>query len=869
MNEITNNNALISVITSSNNIAKKKPSTPDYQPGKFYKGTYQVHSVQTANDLNNLIQGLNSKQSLMLGVPKNDSITGNMVTKKNKEFNPNAIARTKDDITWNPLKEGYLLIDIDDGDVPGMSLDTVHDVRNLLMDYDKSLTNNNLLILPSSSQRYDLNVKSWHVYIGCTGMCQVTVKNYADALQSISWNKGHGAIKISSSGSQLVRQSFDYAVFSAERLALESVFSDNPQTVFYQIDPFIQEGNLKDLTIKLSTNFTRSNKLIEQAKIKSLPEALRIRKEKKEAKIQELLNSGIGTNEAIQIVTTMYDEKKIHEDTIIIFNEEIEGSKKYSAGYVKVNSKKFEGKYCCDPYSIEDGSSKAYILAGGNIYSHKHGGYKITLMASVNLILDKVETLTIPSSASEKKLIVNDIQNLCTSSNISKDEIRDIADTLKTKGLIKRIPEFTVKRDSIYELGADSKLLNTDKNLNTLLDKYSFFISYDEILKEVSVKHVDLNENVDNIIDTSLSIISSFAEREGLPKPIVNDHLNALCLNKYAVNPLKYMIEEAVKEYDGKDYIKEFVDALNINSSDSYKREIITRWGIEAIAAWYHDLNEYVNKDAKLKFENVLVLLGAQGLNKTKLLSELLNFEDYGKYFKEGVKVNPTDKDSVKQAVSAGLVEIGELDASFRKADIADLKAFFSKTNDEVRLPYDRTSSKYKRRTAFAATVNSYYFLVDNTGNRRYWVLELLDIDFKKIVAINMKMLWGQLGRMFLEGKKWWFDDKDVNDRVYLEEINTIHRRHQQTTSMEDYALELVSKIKNTHTGSSAQYSPTKLLKLFGVINPNKVQLNEFKTSLLKYDMKPNGSGMYYIPKVDMDSPQRVSGGYSYPQISC
>ena len=841
------NSQAITVITSDTPIAKQKPSTPEYQAGVFYNGTYQVYAVDSMSALKDMvITPLTKNQSLVLGIPKDGSKQGKMTTLKHKTT-ADAIARAKEDIDWNPFGNGYILIDIDGGDVPGMDLQTVDEVQDLLISYDSRLESVGMLILPSSSQKYDVNDKSYHVLISCKNMTQSSVTNYAKALQSIAWNKAQGSIKISKSGSLLIRQLFDMAVFSPERLVLESVFGSNPTVVFHHIEPLVQEGIPLNLSTPLKCDFRKSNQRIEQAKLKVLPEALKIRAEHKAKRIQTFVDSGMDEMDAVKSATMMYDEKRIAEDVVIIFNEEIDGKKEHTAGYVKVNPEAFTGMYCADPYSIEDGTQKAQVLSDGNIYSHKHGGYTIELMPSVDLIIDKVEKVFAPNSKDEQKLFIKTIKSLCSLSDIDKEEIQDIAQALKDKGYIKRLPEFKITRKSIYELGSNGMPLNTERNLEILLQKHYFNIGYDEILKEVSVVHPELNSRVDNIIDTSLSLISSYAEREGLPKTIAKDHMNAICLNKYAVNPLTAMVEEAMREYDGKDYIKEFVDALNVNASDGYKYEIFKRWGIEAISAWYHDKAVFKNPNAKLKFENVLVLLGAQGLNKTKLLSELLNFEEYDKYFKEGVKVNPSDKDSVKQAVSAGLVEIGELDATFRKADIADLKAFFSKTVDELRLPYDRASSRYRRRTVFAASVNAHFFLNDPTGNRRYWVFELLDIDFKKIDSMNMKMLWGQLGHMFFEGQKWWFDDKDVDDKNFLDEINLIHRRHQQTTSMDDYALELVQRLESATT-PKIQMSPTRILELFGVKAPSKVQINEFKSALKNHDIEPNNSGSYYIP---------------------
>ena len=52
--------------------------------------------------------------------------------------------------------------------------------------------------------------------------------------------------------------------------------------------------------------------------------------------------------------------------------------------------------------------------------------------------------------------------------------------------------------------------------------------------------------------------------------------------------------------------------------------------------------------------------------------------KDMDAYIKDGITLNPSDKDSVMQCVRNWIVELGELDATFRKSDIASLKSFIN-----------------------------------------------------------------------------------------------------------------------------------------------------------------------------------------------
>ena len=117
--------------------------------------------------------------------------------------------------------------------------------------------------------------------------------------------------------------------------------------------------------------------------------------------------------------------------------------------------------------------------------------------------------------------------------------------------------------------------------------------------------------------------------------------------------------------------------------------------------------------------------------------------------------LNPRNKDSVKIAASHWLVELGELDATFKQGQIADLKAFLSTEADELRLPYAQGYSKFKRRTAFIGTVNQDKFLKDATGNRRYLALEC-GKGFPMWSADAVDQLWAQVWARYISGAQWW-----------------------------------------------------------------------------------------------------------------
>src|SRR5690606_1586799 len=137
--------------------------------------------------------------------------------------------------------------------------------------------------------------------------------------------------------------------------------------------------------------------------------------------------------------------------------------------------------------------------------------------------------------------------------------------------------------------------------------------------------------------------------------------------------------------WDGHSRLEQFYDTITAANQDQpgvehLKQTLMRRWMIACVAAAY--------MPDGISSPGVLTLQGDQYLGKTKwfksLVPESLDLVVDGKILR------PDDKDSVKQCVSYWLVELGELDSTFRKSDVAQLKAFLTKRSDTLRMAYAR-----------------------------------------------------------------------------------------------------------------------------------------------------------------------------------
>ena len=138
-------------------------------------------------------------------------------------------------------------------------------------------------------------------------------------------------------------------------------------------------------------------------------------------------------------------------------------------------------------------------------------------------------------------------------------------------------------------------------------------------------------------------------------------------------------IRDRGKPWDGVDRLVS-VYATLIHRADfpeKLKQSLMYRWLLSAVAA--------ALKPSGFKARGVLTLQGPQSIGKTSWISALIP----DAILREGVlkldhHLDAGNKDSIITAVCHWIVEIGELDSSFKK-DIARLKGFLTADRDKVR----------------------------------------------------------------------------------------------------------------------------------------------------------------------------------------
>ncbi len=119
------------------------------------------------------------------------------------------------------------------------------------------------------------------------------------------------------------------------------------------------------------------------------------------------------------------------------------------------------------------------------------------------------------------------------------------------------------------------------------------------------------------------------------------------------------------------------------------------------------------------KFDTCCVLRGPQGIGKSTAWRILASPE----WFCDTPQENEKD---LKLAIhSCWVYELAELDAVTGKKEAAQVKAMLSSPVDRFRPPYGSGMETHPRRSIMVGTCNRDDFLRDETGSRRFWVIEV------------------------------------------------------------------------------------------------------------------------------------------------
>jgi hypothetical protein len=213
--------------------------------------------------------------------------------------------------------------------------------------------------------------------------------------------------------------------------------------------------------------------------------------------------------------------------------------------------------------------------------------------------------------------------------------------------------------------------------------------------------------------------------------------------------------------YQGQDVITElasyFQDANNIFPL------FLKRWLVGSVAR--------IMQRAQ---NRMLVLDARQGFGKDYFSRWLCS--PMPEYYHEGA-IDPDDKDCRIRLMSTWIWTVSELGSTTRTRDRESLKSFLTLETVKDRKPYGHFDIQGPAIASFLGTINNEGgFLSDPTGNRRFMVCKMLDVDWA-YSKLDVEQIWAQAYDLYLTDEPWNLTDdeltqaNEINDGYQIEDL--------------------------------------------------------------------------------------------------
>ena len=282
-----------------------------------------------------------------------------------------------------------------------------------------------------------------------------------------------------------------------------------------------------------------------------------------------------------------------------------------------------------------------------------------------------------------------------------------------------------------------AKTLDTKNLLEYVSNKYRDRLKLNELKQRIEL------DGVEYTLDRAYLTLAKH-DSINAPKAKAADVFREVATEN-AFNPVKTYLE--VVEKNASPISLDNLSSRYFGTSNKLYDVFLKRTLIAAVARTY---------EPGCKNDTALVLQGGQGIKKSTFLRVL-----GGDWFDDSMG-DGRSKDDLIILHKCWIQEWGEIERVFGKRQAGELKAFITRQKDTFRQPYGMTALECARRSIIVGSVNDSQFLVDPTGNRRYWVIPIA------VKRINIKQLkqerdriWAAAVKAYRHGEQWWLTDEE------------------------------------------------------------------------------------------------------------
>lgn len=400
-------------------------------------------------------------------------------------------------------------------------------------------------------------------------------------------------------------------------------------------------------------------------------------------------------------------------------------------------------------------------------YSNTYENYSISHDEAIQRVKEYTERES--KNLEKRSNFISCIMVLCKA--VTTGEIEYVTG-LECSRLLANIPNSFPKWEQENQKMFNEELKRSKGNVNYFKTKYSFKEKFSHKNKKAKKQDkkkggtilIELTNSIKQIRNIKYNEMTNLIEieKEGCFKTLENRDIQLLRLNLsekknttfstddiktsiYGISelnryhPIKELIEAV--QWDGvKRAEKFFIDCLGVEDNE-LNREVTRKWLLACITRLY---------EKGRKFDEMLILFGGQGIGKSTTLERLALDTFYTKV------TGKLSNETILQTSKTWLVELDELSTLLRTPS-EEFKAWLSSRKDTTRVPYEAQPLDFERGFIVLGTTNNKKILKDNTGNRRFWILDCNKDNIKtsifSLTKQDILQVWAEVRTWYLKNE--------------------------------------------------------------------------------------------------------------------
>lgn len=400
-------------------------------------------------------------------------------------------------------------------------------------------------------------------------------------------------------------------------------------------------------------------------------------------------------------------------------------------------------------------------------YSNTYENYSISHDEAIQRVKEYTERES--KNLEKRSNFISCIMVLCKA--VTTGEIEYVTG-LECSRLLANIPNSFPKWEQENQQMFNEELKRSRGNVNYFKTKYSFKEKFSHKNKKTKKQDkkkggtilIELTNSIKQIRNIKYNEMTNLIEieKDGCFKTLENRDIQLLRLNLsekknttfstddiktsiYGISelnryhPIKELIEAV--QWDGvKRAEKFFIDCLGVEDNE-LNREVTRKWLLACITRLY---------EKGRKFDEMLILFGGQGIGKSTTLERLALDTFYTKV------TGKLSNETILQTSKTWLVELDELSTLLRTPS-EEFKAWLSSRKDTTRVPYEAQPLDFERGFIVLGTTNNKKILKDNTGNRRFWILDCNKDNIKtsifSLTKQDILQVWAEVRTWYLKNE--------------------------------------------------------------------------------------------------------------------